>query len=196
MKATLEVQHQAWSTLMDAAFIQPLKETALRIIFMRVKDQCAKFEATIDANELSEGELRTIKRLIPKLTFEKASWEDTQHAVGTIVLGAVNERFNKIELKITLRRYMTCTPDNADTELNRATPAQMDKLEAMFLEGKVKLHNCTLLTEKLERCKSRGCADEAFAGYDGYCYGCHGELQHDLAAEDLPAIDAPPSADV
>lgn len=183
MKATLEVQHQAWCALMNTQFAIDMQESPLRIEFLRIKDHCAKFEASIVASELSEGELRSIKRLIPKLTFEKASWEDTQHAIGTISFDTVHEQFNKMELKITLRRYMTCTPDEIEKDSNRATPAQLDKLEKMFLEGKVKLHNCTLLADKQERCKSRGCGDEAAAGYDGYCYGCHGELQKDIATE-------------
>ena len=202
MKATLEVQHQAWCALMDTQLMHALKEAPLRVDFTRVRDHCAKFKASINSAELSEGELRTIKQAIPKLTFEKASWEDTQHAIGTIEIGTVHEWFNKIELEITLRKYMTCTPDNVEKDSNRATPAQLDKLEKMFINGEVRLHNCTLLTNKLERCKSRGCADEAVASsaYYGYCHSCHGELQEAIAIEEMPvedttAIPRPPGTD-
>ncbi len=189
MKATLNLWHQAMITLMDTVVMKELGHTALKIEMVDIKERVARFVGQIQAARLTPQELRTIKDKANRpFEFEASNWNDSQHAVATLTWPTMHSYFDSIELKITVRQYMTCTPDKLD---GAPTTEQMAKLRKMFIDGDVKLSHCKLGEDALPRCADPSCADTPISEhYEGYCYFCYTKRQHDLAEEQRANAEA------
>jgi hypothetical protein len=185
MKANVSTQLEAWRLLSDVPIIQKLASSGVTLEFKDLsygQDPTARFECTALRDELTDAELREIKKACTnELTFEKASYSATKTAIGRSIQKAVNSPNRAtVHIDFRIRHFLKCETITAPED-DSVTDEQMDLLRKKFIAGEVALETCTYdrVGDAL-RCDHDGCADSA--SIEGRCYGHYAQAQDTKAA--------------
>lgn len=186
MKANVSTQLEAWRLLSDVPIIQQLASSGVTLEFKDFRndqDSTARFECTALRDELTDEELREIKKACTnELTFEGASYSATKTAVGQTFFDAPVYSFcSKVRIDFRIRHFLKCETVTAPED-NDVTDEQMDLLRKKFVAGEVSLETCTYdrVGDAL-RCDHDGCADSA--DIEGRCYGHYAKETKTASAE-------------
>ena len=182
MKANVSTQLEAWRLLSDVPIIQKLNSSGVTLEFKEFKESTARFECTALRDELTDEELREIKKACTnELTFEKASYSATKTAIGQTFFEAPVYSFcSTVQIDFRIRHFLKCETITAPED-DSVTDEQMDLLRKKFIAGEVALETCTYdrVGDAL-RCYHDGCADSA--DIEGRCYGHYAQAQDTKAA--------------